>query len=308
MTYYLLHPFEFLDRIESQFDDKKAIPWMTKRWHWSFYFSALYLFLVWYGQRFMKNRKPMDLRRALCMWSTLLCAFSFFAVFRGTRHASQMVYYGGWNHALCDLWAYTGSNGAGLWSFLFPLSKLPELFDTIFIVLRKRKLSFLHVYHHFSVFIYCWYSYAYPISTGLWFGFVNLMVHGIMYGYYAVKASGRSPPRWIATSITTIQLSQMFVGMWINYVGVNALLNGKTCRTSWFDVGISVFFYVSYAILFGNFFYWAYLHKRPPKKGSESKSKELKKEGELASKLKSEVTSGHVQLNGQISNGVPRIR
>ena len=53
-------------------------------------------------------------------------------------------------------------------AFMFPFSKLPELFDTVFIVLRKQKLSFLHVYHHVSIFIYCWYSYAYPISTGIY--------------------------------------------------------------------------------------------------------------------------------------------
>ena len=38
-----------------------------------------------------------------------------------------------------------------------------------------------------------------------------------MYAYYAVKASGRSPPKWVAKCITTVQLSQMFVGELIDF-------------------------------------------------------------------------------------------
>ena len=239
---------------------------MNSKWHWSFYFSVIYLLFVWYGQRVMKTRKAFDLRRALCMWSTLLGVFSLLALSRVLFLAQQIVYLGGWRHAFCDTWAYVGSAHCGLWAFLFPFSKLPELLDTVFVVLRKQKLSFLHVFHHVSVFIYCWYSYAYPISTGIWFGLVNFAVHSVMYTYYAIKASGRYPPRWVSKTITTIQLSQMFVGIFINYMGITSLLTGRTCRTSWFDVGISIFFYVSYAILFANFFYWAYIYPKPTRK------------------------------------------
>ena len=48
-------------------------------------------------------------------------------------------------------------------------SKLPELGDTLFIVLRKQQLIFLHWYHHITVFIYVWYSYAGHTAPGRWF-------------------------------------------------------------------------------------------------------------------------------------------
>ena len=268
---YLTDPLTLINKIETQFDEKKAIPWMNAHWHWSFYFSALYLLLIYLGQRYMKDRKPYNLRRELCMWSTALAVFSFYAMLRIFPHGRFMVVSNGWQHGFCDSYSYVGSHGSGLWAFLFPLSKLPELFDTLFIVLRKQQLSFLHCYHHVTVFIYCWFSYAYPISTGIWFGMVNYSVHAIMYAYYAVKASGRSPPRWVAKIITTIQLSQMFVGIFINYVGITSLLSDTTCGTNWFAIGISIFFYASYAVLFGNFFYWAYISRRP-RKPRESKS------------------------------------
>ena len=75
---------------------------------------------------------------------------SFYAVYRIIPIASRMVYLGGWQHAICDYRSYVGSSGGGIWAFLFPLSKLPELVDTVFIVLRKQKMVFLHWYHHIT--------------------------------------------------------------------------------------------------------------------------------------------------------------
>ncbi len=259
-----------LQRIEQNFDDRSTIEWMQNYWWLSFVFSAIYLLLVYVGTTAMKNREPFDLRRGLCMWSTGLAVFSLFACVRIFPMLWNLLKLGGFEYAVCDTTYMVGSTRMGLWAFLFPLSKLPELFDTVFIVLRKTKLSFLHYYHHFSVFIYCWYSYAFPISTGVWFGTVNFFVHSVMYSYYAVKASGRHPPRFVAKAITTLQLSQMFFGIFLNYTAFKAFLDGKVCAMDWFTIGISIFFYVTYAVLFANFFYWTYLRnksKRPAKEG-----------------------------------------
>ena len=55
---------------------------------------------------------------------------------------------------------------SGLWVILMTLSKLVELGDTIFIVLRKQPLVFLHWYHHISTLIYCWNSYSEQTANG----------------------------------------------------------------------------------------------------------------------------------------------
>ena len=272
---YITKTSNYLYKFESRFDEKKVIPWMVANWHWSIVISAIYLVLVLGGQQFMKKRAPLDLRRVLCMWSSAHCVFSFYALCRVAPYFYYLLVTGGIRHSMCDSMGYIGSMGGGVWCFLFPFSKLPELFDTAFIVLRKKRLSFLHTYHHISVFVYCWYSYAHPIGTGIWFGLINYSVHTIMYAYYAYTASGRVVSRRVAKCITILQLSQMFVGVYINYVGITSLLRDKACATNWFAISISIFFYVSYAILFGNFFYQAYIIKKPrPSRTFISKSKE----------------------------------
>ena len=63
-------------------------------------------------------------------------------------------------------------------------------------------------------------------------------------------------------------------GIFLNYMATKALLENKQCGMTFFKVGISIFFYVSYAILFGNFYYWTYIYKRPRNADQGSKVKE----------------------------------
>ena len=95
--------------------------------------------------------------------------------------------------------------------YLFILSKIPELVDTAFIVVRKRSVITLHWYHHFTVMLFCWHAFGTFAGDGLWFAAMNLTVHAFMYAFYALTALGYRPTKF-AHIITSGQIAQMVVG------------------------------------------------------------------------------------------------
>ena len=152
---------------------------------------------------------------------------------------------------------------AGFWTMLFIFSKVPELFDTMFIVLRKKPLIFLHWYHHVTVLLYCWHSYATRSAAGLWFISMNYSVHAIMYFYYFLKAVGVKVS-W-ARLVTTFQISQMFVGVSVCTLIVLYQRNGQACAVTDSNQLAGMLMYFSYFCLFVHFAYNRFCVKRPAK-------------------------------------------
>lgn len=151
---------------------------------------------------------------------------------------------------------------------MFALSKLPELGDTIFVVLRKQPLIFLHWYHHITVLLYTWYAYKEYTSSARWFIVMNYCVHSLMYSYYALRAMGFFPPRFIMMLITSLQITQMVIGCLVNYWSYVYLTNNQACHITYLNIKLSTCMYFSYFILFAQFFYKAYFSKSGKKKPS----------------------------------------
>ena len=254
---------DYLLKIEEGFNKEKAISFMINNWHYSLYFSTFYVVTIFVLQRYMRDRERHDLRLPLFMWSLTLSLFSIVGfLVSGLRHVSYF-YHHGWERSVCDD-VFT-SGRPGLWAFLFCFSKLPELADTYFIIARKRTLIFLHWYHHITVFIFCWYNYAYQVNPAQWFITLNYFVHSVMYFYYAVRASGRfHPPIWVNMFITVLQILQMMLGMYITifiYTNLSQESNWKCDNITYQFVYWSFAMYLSYFILFARFFWGTYFGK-----------------------------------------------
>ena len=130
--------------------------------------------------------------------------------------------------------------------------------DTIFIILRKQKLIFLHWYHHITVLLYSWYSYKDVVAGGGWFMTMNYSVHSVMYSYYALRAAGFRVSRKFAMFITLSQILQMLVGCVINYL-VFQWMQHDQCHSHFQNIFWSSLMYLSYFVLFCHFFFEAYI-------------------------------------------------
>ncbi|KAM9847676.1 very long chain fatty acid elongase 6-like [Aulostomus maculatus] len=244
---------------ERRFDERGAIRWMQANWSVSILFSALYAALVFGGQHYMRPRPKMNLRQPLIFWSLSLALFSIVGAARTASYMFHVLSSSGFRRSICDQSFYHGPVSK-FWAYAFVLSKGPELGDTAFIVLRKQKLLFLHWYHHITVLLYSWYSYKDMVAGGGWFMTMNYSVHALMYSYYVARAAGMHVPRSFAMVITSTQILQMAMGLTVSGL-VYLWLEHGDCPSHLDNIAWAVLMYLSYLLLFSNFFYHTYLSR-----------------------------------------------
>jgi hypothetical protein len=120
-----------------------------------------------------------------------------------------------------------GTRAAGpvfFWSYVYYLSKFYELLDTVILLLKKRPLSFLHVFHHATVIFMCFFWLLDTQSLQIIALLTNTAVHVIMYTYYFL-CSINSPPPWkkVVTNVQIVQFVFSFIcgvaTLWLHFSG-----------------------------------------------------------------------------------------
>ncbi|KAI3386603.1 hypothetical protein SNEBB_011183 [Seison nebaliae] len=248
---------------------ERRTEWMKSNWKLSYLLVLLYLGVIVIGKNLMKNREAINCRSILIIWNCLLATFSLCGAISGTIEMYSILTKFGFNDSICASDYLYGPNG--VWAWLFCLSKLPELFDTLFIILKKQKLIFLHWYHHATVLMYCWYAYQDASGNGRWFITMNYIIHTIMYTYYGLRAAKFRIPKFVNIFITSIQILQMFIGCFVAYHILKLKNQNVPCRSSMDNVYYSFLLYFSYFILFSKFFLDTYIF--PQKKMTQTKTK-----------------------------------
>ena len=65
-------------------------------------------------------------------------------------------------------------------------------------------------------------------------------------------------PRPVSMAITTLQLSQMIVGLGVNFYAYSVKSSGGNCDVPYKHLNMGFAMYASYFVLFAHFFYKAY--------------------------------------------------
>ncbi|XP_076361196.1 very long chain fatty acid elongase 6-like isoform X2 [Tachypleus tridentatus] len=261
--------YAYVFNFEQDFDQRENRDWMINNWYQAFYFVGAYMVFVFGGQAYMQSRPRYELRRVLAAWNVFLAAFSIIGTVRTLPEMIHVLREYGLQHSVCNPSFIEQVKVSGFWTWMFTLSKVPELGDTIFIILRKQNLVFLHWYHHITVLLFSWYSYTEHIAPARWYVVMNYIVHSIMYSYFALRALRYNVPRYVAMVITTSQILQMVVGAYVSYLGYQVKLRGEFCQISEDTAKLAILMYLSYFVLFARLFYNAYLQ---PKRGKLQKS------------------------------------
>ncbi|XP_064286678.1 very long chain fatty acid elongase 3 isoform X1 [Passer domesticus] len=244
---------------EKNFNHGAARKWMEENWQKSLIFSVIYVIVIFGIQHFMKERRPFKLRGPLVLWSFSLALFSLIGAYRVWKQMAFLLLTKGFKQSVCSQSFYVHPV-TKLWIYLFALSKLIEMGDTLFIVLRKKKLIFLHWYHHIATTILSWYGYKIMAAGAGWNTALNLSIHFVMYLYYAVAAMGIRVPHSITRLITTSQIVQI-TGFVIMNIFIFFWKDDKLCHISWPLFLLSSSLYTTLLALFLNFFVKTYLSR-----------------------------------------------
>ncbi|XP_018327714.1 elongation of very long chain fatty acids protein AAEL008004 [Agrilus planipennis] len=176
---------------------------------------ATYLyFCISAGPRYMKDRKPYELKNLIILYNAVQVAMSIFLVYEGL----QSGWWGQYSLA-CQPVDYSNSPTAlrmasAVWWYFF--AKITELLDTVFFVLRKKnnQISFLHLYHHAMMPVCAWIGAKFLAGGhGTLLGLINSFIHIIMYSYYLISSMGPQYQKylWWKRHLTALQMIQFCI-------------------------------------------------------------------------------------------------
>jgi hypothetical protein len=257
--------FDILLAGPDRFDYATARAWTAERRNWSLGFVAIYLITLFGLKRAMKNRPAYSLQVPLVLWNMALAAFSIAgAAVVFAEYGNTFAEYGFEGTYCRARQFFHGRCGYFVW--LFTLSKVVELGDSFFLVLRKRPLSFLQYYHHALTLVYCWFSYCEQPSFNRVGTVLNFGVHSIMYSYFLLRSLRVVLPAFVARCVTGIQILQFICSTcMLTYGYVQVTFNGASCDWPTWLGNVALGMNISYLYLFGDFFYNAYVARVAPR-------------------------------------------
>uniref|UniRef100_H3C9L0 Elongation of very long chain fatty acids protein n=1 Tax=Tetraodon nigroviridis TaxID=99883 RepID=H3C9L0_TETNG len=232
--------------------------------------STSYLLFLWLGPKYMKNREPFQLRKTLIVYNFSMVFLNFF-IFRNRIMERVRLYHSllvsPLSRHLCR--SPTQVAGALWWYFI---SKGIEYLDTVFFILRKKfnQVTFLHVYHHCTMFTLWWIGIKWVAGGQSFFGaHMNAAIHVLMYLYYGLASCGPRIQKylWWKKYLTIVQMIQFHVT-----IGHTALSLYVNCDfPHWMHYSL-ICYAITFIVLFGNFYYQTYRRQQPRRDASSSKA------------------------------------
>ncbi|KAJ1678932.1 Fatty acyl-CoA elongase/Polyunsaturated fatty acid specific elongation enzyme [Spiromyces aspiralis] len=254
-----------LGRVEEGSKEWRWQPGVTplSTWREVAFGFAVYLLVTFGGRALMRSREPFKLRGITQAHNLMLSVLSAVLLAMFVQALAPMIRQHGLYYAICDRNSWT--QRLELLYYLNYLTKWLEFADTLLLVLKKKPLQFLHVYHHSLTMVLCFTQLQGTTSVSWVVVSLNLFVHVIMYYYYFRVAQGAK--LWWKQWVTTIQIIQFIIDLGFVYFCTYQLVVFRyiphlphcgDCHGSESAAAYGCFLLSSYLFLFVQFFKRSY--------------------------------------------------
>ncbi|OXC65092.1 hypothetical protein AYX13_05704 [Cryptococcus neoformans] len=170
-----------------------------------------YLLVIFGGREMMKNRQPFKLKIPFQIHNVYLTLGSGLLLALMLEEIIPLFLKHGFFWSICNTSAFTPR--LVTFYMINYYFKYVELIDTVFLVLKKKPLAFLHVFHHAATAVLCYTQLNGETSVQWVVITLNLTVHVIMYYYYYATAGGAKI--WWKKYLTTLQITQFIIDLFI---------------------------------------------------------------------------------------------
>jgi len=256
--------------------DERTRSWPLMNLSLALEISIAYVLFASGGRRILGSLlRELDLKYFRILHNFMMTAINLYLVIEMLAQASQNNWYGP---------IVRGPKGHGLARVLwvFYATKLFEFLDTVIMVFRHKydQISFLHVYHHVSVFLIWWFNvYYYPGGEAWPSAWLNSFVHVWMYSYYLLSTVGFNP--FWKRYLTQLQITQLALFV---LQGVHLFFTGDP---SFAFIGlINGIYAATILVLFLNFYISSYLSGSKRRSGGHSEKQAGQTNGDETKKKK----------------------
>ncbi|EDW61477.2 uncharacterized protein Dvir_GJ22069 [Drosophila virilis] len=245
----------------------KNMPIIASHWPVTLILVGYLLFVLKIGRIFMAKRKPYNLKNIIVVYNicqviynSVLFILVIYLIFVNLAYDLQCMESLPHKHPSKELERWL--------TYSYFLNKVIDLLDTVFFVLRKsyKQITILHVYHHvLMVFGIYWVMRLYGVGGQyMMMGLFNTFVHAVMYFYYFISAMypKLKSSLWWKKYITGIQILQ-FILLFLQATLV--LLSNPSCQFPMFLQYLQLSQALIMIVMFGNFYYHAYVKPKQQK-------------------------------------------